>query len=212
MIVLGLDTCLGACSVAVADGRTMLSEQSEPMMRGHQERLALMVQSTMREARRDFTHVERIAVTIGPGSFTGVRVGLAFAKGLALGLGRPGVGVGTLEALAASAHIDGRVAAVIDAGRGNLFLQLCEGSGRALTIAEILPLRCAISRIQGWREDGTLAIAGPAADLLGDAFGEETCVHLHAPSAAMVARLGGGDGVRELAPLYLRAPDAIRPE
>src|SRR5579872_7102287 len=103
MIVLGLDTALGACSAAVlAQGRP-LAVRSEPMTRGHQERLALMVREAMEAAGLPFSSLDRVGVTVGPGSFTGLRVGLAFAKGLGLALAKPCVGVGTLEALAASA-------------------------------------------------------------------------------------------------------------
>ena len=89
-----------------------------------------MVRDMMRDAGAAFGELDRIGVTIGPGSFTGLRVGLAFGKGLALALDRPCVGVGTLEALAGSVEIDGVKAAVIDAGRGNLYLQIFEGASR----------------------------------------------------------------------------------
>jgi len=84
LIVLGLDTCLDACSVAVRDGVRLLAATSEPMKRGHQERLAVMAQVTMAEAGIAFSALARVGVTVGPGSFTGLRVGLAFAKGLGL--------------------------------------------------------------------------------------------------------------------------------
>src|SRR3982751_1272707 len=100
MIVLGLDTCLASCSVAVRDGARVLASAREVMARGHQERLAPMAQQVMREAGLSFDKLDRIAVTVGPGSFTGLRVGIAFAKGLSAALDIPAAGVGTLEALA----------------------------------------------------------------------------------------------------------------
>ncbi|MGZ8364529.1 MAG: tRNA (adenosine(37)-N6)-threonylcarbamoyltransferase complex dimerization subunit type 1 TsaB, partial [Caulobacteraceae bacterium] len=100
-MVLGLDTALTACSVAVIDGDAVLASRSEPMTRGHQERLAPMVAEVMAEAGIAFDALDRIGVTIGPGGFTGLRVGLAFAKGLALALDIPCVGVTTLAALLA---------------------------------------------------------------------------------------------------------------
>src|SRR3982751_3097860 len=100
MIVLGLDTCLSSCSVAVLEGERVLGTAREVMARGHQERLAPMAQSVMADAGLAFDRLERIGVTVGPGSFTGLRVGIAFAKGLALALDIPAAGVGTLEALA----------------------------------------------------------------------------------------------------------------
>eukprot|EP01041_Mallomonas_annulata_P027117 gene27117-48637_t len=83
MMVLGLDTCLNACSVAVLDGETVLAYASETMARGHQERLAPMAMAVMADAGLTFDRLERIGATVGPGSFTGLRVGVAFAKGLA---------------------------------------------------------------------------------------------------------------------------------
>ena len=79
MIVLALDTAQGACSAAVLDGERVLAAGSEPMTRGHQERLAPMVQALMVQAGIAFPALERIAVTVGPGSFTGLRVGIATA-------------------------------------------------------------------------------------------------------------------------------------
>ena len=82
MIVLALDTCLFACSAAVVRGGELLARRIDPMARGHQERLAPLVQEVMAQAGLDFEALDRIGVTVGPGSFTGLRVGLAFAKGL----------------------------------------------------------------------------------------------------------------------------------
>lgn len=100
MIVLALDTALDACSVAVVRGDAVLADVSERMRRGQAERLAPMVREAAAQAGVAFSAFDRVAVTRGPGSFTGVRVGLAFARALALAIDRPCVGVATLEALA----------------------------------------------------------------------------------------------------------------
>ena len=118
MLVLGLDTCLSSCSVAVLDGERVLASAREVMARGHQERLAPMARDVMAEAGVTFERLDRIAVTVGPGSFTGLRVGIAFAKGLAFALDKPAVGLGTLEALAAQAP--GLVFPAIEARRGRV--------------------------------------------------------------------------------------------
>ena len=135
MIVLSLDTALAACSVAVTRDGDVLAALSEPMHRGHQERLAPMVEEAMRAAGLPFTAIDRIGVTVGPGSFTGLRVGLAFAKGLGLALDRPCVGIGTLEALAASDPGPGLTVAVIDARRGQLYLQAFESGDNRMEAA-----------------------------------------------------------------------------
>ncbi len=146
MLVLALDTCLGACSVAVADELRSLACASEPMTRGHQEHLAIMARETMRASGAPFSALDRIAVTVGPGSFTGLRVGLAFAKGLALALQRPCVAIGSLEALALSVDMDGLRVAAIDAGRGQLYFQIFQ-AGQALTAPDGLPIETAAARV-----------------------------------------------------------------
>jgi tRNA threonylcarbamoyladenosine biosynthesis protein TsaB len=114
LIVLAIDTALDACSVAlVRDGETLAS-LSEPMDRGQAERLAPMAQEAAAQAGVAFKQIDRIAVTTGPGSFTGVRVGLSFARALALSMGKPCVGVSTLEALALQDGEAGLRAALIE--------------------------------------------------------------------------------------------------
>ena len=115
MALLVIDTCLAACQVGVFKAGRLVFGLSEPMERGHQERLAPMAAEVMAAAKLAFADLTKIAVTVGPGSFTGLRVGLAFAKTMALALGRPCVGVGTLEALALSAG-PGFVAAILLSG------------------------------------------------------------------------------------------------
>lgn len=99
MLVLGINTAGDACEAAlVRDGET-LAILAEPMTRGHDARLAPVVEQLMREQRTEFKDLDRIAVVIGPGSFTGVRVGVAFARSLALAANAAVVGVSSLEAL-----------------------------------------------------------------------------------------------------------------
>jgi tRNA threonylcarbamoyladenosine biosynthesis protein TsaB len=99
MLILGINTVADACEAAlVADGQPV-SQLSEPMEQGHDARLAPIVERLMSEAGKAFADLGRIAVVVGPGSFTGVRVGVAFARGLSLSLDIPSVGVTSLEAL-----------------------------------------------------------------------------------------------------------------
>ena len=114
MIVLALDTALDGCAVALADGETVRASIHEMMARGQAERLAPMVREAMAAAGASFSDIDRIAVTTGPGSFTGVRVGLSFARALALALDKPCLGVSTLEALALGETERGLRAAVIE--------------------------------------------------------------------------------------------------
>jgi len=93
--LLAVDTALGACSVAVLNGDAVLAHQFVEMTRGHAEALAPMVDDTMRQAGIAFGALDRLAVTTGPGTFTGQRVGLAFMRGLRVGLQKPLIGVTT---------------------------------------------------------------------------------------------------------------------
>lgn len=114
MLVLGIDTSLDACSVAVVRDSEMLAHLSETMTRGQAERLAPMVREAAQQAGITFAEIDRIAVTTGPGSFTGVRVGLSFARALAMSLSRSCIGVSTLEALALEDGEEGARASLIE--------------------------------------------------------------------------------------------------
>ena len=209
MIILGLDTALAACSVAVTRDGRVLAAASEPMLRGHQERLAPMAQAVMAEAGLAFAELDRIGVSVGPGSFTGLRVGLAFAKGLGLALGKPCVGVGTLEALAASEPGPGLTAAVIDAKRNQLYLQAFE-SGAALMAPDALPVETAAARLAELWRGGPLRLVGPGAALLAGIAPDAVVIERAAPDPAALCALVAGR-TTPARPLYLRAPDAKLP-
>lgn len=207
MKLLALDTCLQACSVALeADGAPRMW-LSEAMARGHQERLATMTREVMSGGGVAFAELDRIGVTVGPGSFTGLRVGLAFAKGLALALGRPCVGVGVLEALAASLDHRGLLAAVIDAGRGRVYLQIFDSTA-AVTAPELLDTGLAIARVVEVCPSGEITLTGPGAAMLAPALRAAVVRDLASPDPRAVARLARLAPAIAPRPLYLRAPDA----
>src|SRR5580700_2687809 len=135
MRILAIDTSCGAASVAVVEGGRAgpLAVISRPMARGHAEALPLMVEEAMRGIEGGFPSLARIAVAMGPGSFTGIRVGLAMARAMGVALAVPVVGVSTLAAFAApllSEPRAGIIAAAIDARHGSVYFQLFEASGR----------------------------------------------------------------------------------
>lgn len=122
MIILGLDTTAKHCTVALVDGARVLSLCSEPIGRGHAERLAPMVQEVLKSAHLSVSNIDKISVCTGPGSFTGLRVALAFAKGLALPRKIPVVGVNALRVWAQEfdAEQSKKIVCVSDVRRGQL--------------------------------------------------------------------------------------------
>jgi tRNA threonylcarbamoyladenosine biosynthesis protein TsaB len=180
------------------------------MVRGHQERLALMVQAVMTKAGLAFADLDRIGVTVGPGSFTGLRVGIAFAKGLGLALGKPCVGIGCLPGLAASELGSGMVAAVIDARRDQIYLQIF-ADGEALMAPDAVSLEVAAARlVELWTGQG-LTIIGPGAALLEGVIKGARLVVRDAVDPVALARLASKAEISPPRPLYLRAPDAKLP-
>src|ERR1700728_4969033 len=179
MRILAIDTSCGAASVAIVEGGRAepLAAMSRPMTRGHADALAPMVEEAMRGVEGGFPSLARIAVAMGPGSFTGIRVGLAMARAMGLALAIPVVGVSTLAAFAApllSEPRTGIIAVTIDARHGAVYFQLFEASGRPLG-----PPRCdtarecvrAIGAGPAWLAGGAgaaLAHAAPPAGLPSD--------------------------------------------
>lgn len=208
MKLLVLDTCLSACSVAVLDDGRVLAREFEVMARGHQERLAPMARRVMDDAGLSFGELQRIGVTVGPGSFTGLRVGIAFAKGLGAAVGAPVVGVGTLEALAA--EVEGLAFAAIDARRDHVYLQGFE-DGRQLMAPDVLPLELAAARLAELSQGRPLALVGSGGPLLAPAAPAARLIAAEGASPDQVGRLAAAREPAPVRPLYLRAPDARLP-
>jgi tRNA threonylcarbamoyladenosine biosynthesis protein TsaB len=218
MKLLAVDTALGACSAVLLDGEVVLAHRLVVMERGHAEALAPMVQAVMREAKVQFSEVDRLAVTTGPGTFTGQRVGLAFMRGLRIALKRTLIGITTLEAMAEAAmnQCDTPFAAVLHhAKRDEVYVGLY-GRNEVRLPPTLLSFADAIAAI-GERLAGRIVFAGTAAIEAAEHYGGfggtavlSSIVH---PDALWVARLAmkattTNDAPR---PLYLRAPDARLP-
>lgn len=220
MKVMVIDTALGACVAGVFTGEAdaappyALGLRAEVMAKGHQERLGGLARDAAAEAG-GFGGIDRIGVTVGPGSFTGLRVGLAFALGLGAALDRPVIGVSTLDALAASAPIGGLVAAVIDARRDQVYARLFR-DGAPLGEAEALPLEIARDRILAAAGDARSTLIGSGAALLAETFPELAGAALYplpapTPEAVAALTLAADPATSPPQPLYLRAPDATPP-
>jgi tRNA threonylcarbamoyladenosine biosynthesis protein TsaB len=214
--VLAIDTALEACSAAILDrGRAdRVTSRSVPMTRGHAEALMPLVAAVMSEAHMQFGELDRVAVTVGPGSFTGLRVGVAAARGIALATGKPAVGLTTLAALAApfsSAEEGEAVLAVINARHGRVYMQRFGPGGRSLGAPQIAAICAAIRAATA----GPTHIVGNAAKLIVDAWPDNEPPPLSlsavpAPDIAWVARLGATseDLTAPVRPLYLGDADA----
>lgn len=209
-MILAIDTCLGASSVAVLDGERVLATRGEPMTRGHQERIGVIAREAALEAGVAFADLDRIGVTVGPGSFTGLRVGLAFAKGLATALSIPCVGVNTLESLAFG--VPGFAAAVIDARMSQVYLQVF-ADGVSLMAPDALGLGEAAARLAELYSGGPATLVGSGAPLLAEALPGAVVLAPAAPDPVAVARLAAARPVPSHSPrpLYLRAPYATLP-
>jgi tRNA threonylcarbamoyl adenosine modification protein YeaZ len=216
MRILAIDTSCVAASVAVAEsGRTEpLAALSRAMARGHAEALPPMVEEAMRGVEGGFSSLDRIAVTTGPGSFTGIRVGLAMARAMGIALAVPVVGVSTLAAFAApllSEPRPGVIAAAIDARHGSAYFQLFESSGRPLG-----PPRCEALRecVRGIGAGPALLTGNAAAMLANEAHRAGLPYDLgaatDAPDIVAVARMGLAldPAANPARPLYVKPPDA----
>lgn len=219
MRLLAIDTALGACAAAVLDSEfdDILASEIIPMERGHAEALMPLIARVMDRAGVEFAALDKIAVTVGPGSFTGLRVGIAAARGIALTAGKPAVGVSTLAAYAAPCIADDladTTVAAIDARHGHLFVQVFSPGGRTRVPAAYATVEEAVTMAEG-----EVHLAGSAAALLAERWPPEQPKPLlrygapPAPDITWVARLGIAANAQyaPAKPLYLREPDA-RPQ
>ncbi|MBB3540498.1 MULTISPECIES: tRNA (adenosine(37)-N6)-threonylcarbamoyltransferase complex dimerization subunit type 1 TsaB [unclassified Rhizobium] len=208
MIILALDTAGVDCAAALYDsGRdTMLGEASDMIGKGHAEHLMGIVDRVLEQAGVALSAVDRIAVTIGPGSFTGIRVGVAAARGFALSLGVPAVGVTTLAVMAEAQRLKtpGRsVLTAMDAKRNEIYLQTFDADGEPLDEARAV----AVEEAQAIAATFEGEIAGSATPLLKPGTIGDCANHF---PISIVARLGAAadPSSGKPKPLYLRGPDA----
>ncbi|MGC2043884.1 MAG: tRNA (adenosine(37)-N6)-threonylcarbamoyltransferase complex dimerization subunit type 1 TsaB, partial [Pseudolabrys sp.] len=142
MRVLAIDTALEACSAGVLDTERadLRVHETVPMQRGHAEALMPLVARVLDRAHLDFAALDRVAVTTGPGSFTGLRVGIAAARGIALAAGMPAIGLSTLAAFAApfiAADDTLPVVVAIDARHDHVYLQIFGPGGRTVVAPRV---------------------------------------------------------------------------
>ncbi|HSF94196.1 MAG TPA: tRNA (adenosine(37)-N6)-threonylcarbamoyltransferase complex dimerization subunit type 1 TsaB [Thermohalobaculum sp.] len=201
-MILAIDTSAAQCAVALAGAGEPVAERLA-MERGHAEHLFPMIESVLATAGCHYDDLSRIAVCTGPGSFTGVRIGVAAARGLALGRGIPVIGISRFEVLAAET---GWPVAICLAGRGGaVYLQVFGADGTALAPPRMVEGRALAEAVP----PGCDRAAGDAAHLL---TGAAALLPQGLPDPAVLARLAADRAPGPLpAPLYLRGADAELP-
>jgi tRNA threonylcarbamoyladenosine biosynthesis protein TsaB len=220
MLILAIDTALDACAAGVldTDAGKLIAQESQSMKRGHAEALMPLIARVIKEAGITFGALDRIAVTTGPGSFTGLRVGLSAARGIALAANKPVVGVTTLTAYAApvvSESGEQPVISAIDARHDQVYFQVVSGNGSSLIRPKVAPIEEAV----GASRFGAPHLVGNAANILSQRWPAHApppfkVDALPAPDIAWVAWLGAAvsPNTAPARPFYLRAPDAKLPK
>lgn len=225
MNILALDSALSSCSAAVMKDGILLSEIFEDRLRGQAERLLPMCVEVCHEAGVTFDDLDAIAVTRGPGTFTGVRIGLSAAKGLALALNIPLVGVNTLEAVAKATVLHmgksyaGRMIVVHDARRSELYVQIFDHkAGDVFPVTT--PIAVPFHKVEELCSPQVQTMVGTGADIMTSHLSPEIMKRVNFPDletrphARVVAQIAhekfsGVNKHEAVTPLYLRSPDAI---
>ena len=220
MLILAIDTALDACSAGVldTDAGKLIALESQPMKRGHAEALMPLIARVIKEAGIAFASFDRIAVTTGPGSFTGLRVGLSAGRGIALAANKPVVGLTTLAAYASpvvSDNAEQPVISAIDARHDQVYFQVVSGDGRSLIRPRVAPIEEALRASRF----GAPHLVGNAAGILADRWPTDALPPFRvdaqpAPDIEWVAWLGAAvnPDTAPARPYYLRAPDAKLPK
>jgi tRNA threonylcarbamoyladenosine biosynthesis protein TsaB len=220
MLILAIDTALDACSAAVldTDASKIVAQESQPMKRGHAEALMPLLARVMKVSGVAFASLDRIAVTTGPGSFTGLRVGLSAARGIALAAGKPVVGLTTLTAYAAPIVTENGphpIISAIDARHDHVYFQVVGGDGSSLIRPQVAPIAEALAA----SKFGAPHLVGNAASILAERWPADAPPPFRidpqaAPDIAWVAWLGAAVSpeMAPARPYYLRAPDAKPPK
>lgn len=221
-LTLALDTSADVCAVALVRDGVCLDTRRRQMTRGHAEALVPMVQAAAAAAGIPLSGIDLVGVTKGPGSFTGLRTGIAAARGFAIASGAPAVGVSSLQVVALgavrTARPDGEILCVLDTRRTDYFTQLFDAEGDATAPPRVLD----VAGVQVLLREKVTLLAGNAVPrLLAELPGDDICIR-RAPGdgcpdpvdiAALAEATFNKEGLASdtLSPLYLRAPEAKLP-
>lgn len=224
-LVLGMDTSMNACSVALVDGRDTLETRSDPMTRGQSEALAPMIDQVMKATGRTYDDIDALAVTRGPGAFTGLRIGLAAARGLALTISKPCIGITTFDVLIRQALMapgvtmpgDGILVIAIETKRDDVYVQAIGSDGSTVVsptamMAEDLAKALPEERLKFICGDATARVreelgpTGPAMEIIPN-------VILPDPAILAMCAQAFLDSPEDApaSPFYIRPPDVTMP-
>jgi len=226
LLLLAIDTTTRVCSVALGDHEKILAEYQLNVKNTHSQRLMPLIVSLFRDSGADKSRLEGVALSIGPGSFTGIRIGMATAKGLCQGLNIPAVGVMTLDALAeACTFFSGLICPILDARKNQVYTALYRG---AAGDPEMLQPAAALSidelghRLAEYEDeviflgDAVESYGGALRQILGQRY-REMPLPSRLNRAALVLQKGikiwqekGPVSPYALKPLYIRLPEAER--
>lgn len=217
MKILALDTASSWCAAAIYDSGTdtVLAEVSEDIGKGHAEVLMDYIGRVMTQSGLAMTALDRVVVNVGPGSFTGVRIGVSAARGFALALECPAIGISAFDALAsevAISHPGKPVLVLLEAHRGEIYAQGFDAEVLAVTSPMVLPRDEALALIQ--QQSSETVLAGSAANALNEVLAGTFSTARVEPTA----RIGTYAKLAELRepgeapkPLYMRGPD-VKPQ
>ena len=222
MKILAFDTANNTCSVALLCDDKVMAYASETSPAKQAERLFPLIEQVFTSSGYSYNDIDIIAVTIGPGSFTGIRIGLATARGIALASGIPLLGVNTLEALAHDIFRENPndtfpLLVALDARRQQLYIQLFASSGETLTSPKLI----SYDEIRQHLPDTPFSVTGNGVTHIESPLSENktqhSCHDLMLPDARSIAYLvaqkhsslpASKHGNNDVFPLYIRKPDA----
>ena len=216
--VLACDTTQGACSAALWHKGAVVAERFIKMQRGHAEALLPALAEIKHEVPDIWTHINVLAVTVGPGTFTGVRVGLSAMRGLSLAMGVPVAGFGTLHMMSLASTMPMRRLVAVDARSDTYYTQICSSDGKPCEPPTARNLKACLALVAE-DDEAKFSVIGTGAAALctpdNSRFSADSAPHW--PQASMLAAHAAGLTMDELAtlpatPLYLRPPDATLPD
>lgn len=210
MRVLGVECSTKVLSVAILDEERLLFEHLENIGMRHSERLLYLIDLALKETSLSIKDLDGMAISLGPGSFMGLRVGIAMVKVISYITGIPIVGVGTMEALLSQFPRSQRVCALIDAGKGDVYYGIMGPNGPIKSFGRLLSLLCSLDGEWTFTGDGAIAYKEEIIEALGDraSFPPDPLV---LPRASMIAAVGMGmmkggevEDPFSISPIYLK--------